>query len=55
MFDVGASMEESSCAFIVRILFLFRRLFILASTCANPLSWWQCHENLFPNVGFLAK
>jgi hypothetical protein len=55
MFGVGASLEESSCALVVGELSLFKRLSILASTCVDPLSWWWCHENQFPNVGFLAK
>ncbi len=48
-------MEESSCALVVGERFLFKRLSILAFTCVDPLSWWWCHENQFPNVGFLAK
>jgi hypothetical protein len=40
MFGVGASMEESSCALVVGKLYLFNWLSILASTCADPLSWW---------------
>jgi hypothetical protein len=55
MFGVGASMEESSYALVVGELSLFKRLSILASTCADLLFWWWCHENQFPNVGFLAK
>jgi len=45
MFGVGTSMEESFCALVVGELYLFKRLSILASTCADPLSWWWCHEN----------
>jgi hypothetical protein len=45
MFGVGTSMEEFSCALIVRFIYLFRRLSILASACVDPLSWWRCHGN----------
>jgi hypothetical protein len=37
MFGVRASMEKLSCALIVGKLSLFKRLSILASTCADPL------------------
>jgi hypothetical protein len=52
MFGVGTSMEESSCALVVGELYLFKRLSILASTCANPLSWWWCHETRFQMLAF---
>jgi hypothetical protein len=55
MFGVGASIEESSWALNIGELFLFRRLSISSSTCADPLTWWQMHEGQFPNVIFLAK
>lgn len=40
MVGVGASTEESSCAFVVEELVLFRRLFIPASTFVDRLFWW---------------
>jgi len=55
IFGVGTFMEESSCAFLVGELFLFRRLCVTPITCANPLIWWQIHDSQFPNVGFLTK
>ncbi len=39
---------------LLEILFI-RRLSIPTFACANLLSWWQCHENQFLNVGFLTK
>ncbi len=44
IFCVGASIEKSSCALIAGELFLFRRLSIVPTTCADPLAWWQFHE-----------
>jgi len=55
IFCVGAFIEESSCALIVGELFLFKRLFIVPTACADSLAWWHLHETSFPNVGFLAK
>jgi len=55
IFGVGTSMEESPCAFIVRELSLFRRLFVSLITCVDPLAWWRIHETRFPNVNFFAK
>jgi hypothetical protein len=52
MFGVKASMEESSHTLVVGKL-LFKRLSILPSTCVDPLSWWQSHENQFSNIGFV--
>jgi hypothetical protein len=37
--------QKSSNVLIIMKFYLFRRLFILLFTCANPLSWWQSHEN----------
>ncbi len=54
IFGVGASMEESSRALVVGKLSLFKR-FIIPTTCVDPLTCWQIHETLFPNVSFLAK
>jgi hypothetical protein len=48
-------MEDSSHVFVAGKLYLFRRLFILTFACVDPLSFWQHHENQFPNVGFLTK
>jgi len=55
MFGVGACVEESSLTLVIGELFLFQRLAIPPSMCANPLVWWKTHEGKFPNVGFLAK
>jgi hypothetical protein len=55
IFGVGASIEESSYAFVVGELSLFRRLFISFVTCVDPLTWWQIHETQFPNVRFFVK
>jgi hypothetical protein len=55
MFSVGTSMEEFSCVLVVGKLYLFKRFFIPTFVCVDFLSCWQCHENQFPNVGFLAK
>jgi len=55
MFNVRASMEESSWALVTTKLSLFRRLFIPPSMCVDPFVWWQTHEGYFPNVVFLAK
>ncbi len=38
VFGVGASMEESSHALVVRELSLFRRLFVSPATCLDPLT-----------------
>jgi hypothetical protein len=40
MFNVGASMEESSCVLVARELSLFKRLFIFAFKCVDLLFWW---------------
>ncbi len=53
MFGVKASMEESSHALVVGKIYSFKRLSILPSTCVDPLSWWQSHENQFANIGFV--
>jgi hypothetical protein len=37
MFGVGAPVEESSQTLVIGELFLFQRLAILPSMCANPL------------------
>ncbi len=42
MFSVRTSMEESSHAFVVGELYLFRRLSIFAFTSEDPLFWWRC-------------
>jgi hypothetical protein len=55
VFDVRASIEESSQALVIGELSLFKRLSIFSTTCANPLTWWCMHEAQFLNVGFLAK
>ncbi len=44
IFNVGASMEKTSCALVVLELYLFKRLFISLATCVDPLAWWQIHE-----------
>jgi hypothetical protein len=54
IFNVGTSMEKSSCALVVK-LSLFRRLSISLATCVDPLAWWWIHETQFPNVSFLVK
>jgi hypothetical protein len=38
--SVSAYIEESSCALVVGELFLFRRLFIVLTTCVNPFALW---------------
>ncbi len=55
VFEVRASIEESSQALVIGELSLFRRLFIFSSACANLLTWWCMHEGQFSNGGFLAK
>jgi hypothetical protein len=55
IFNVGASMEETSCALVVAELYLFMRLSISLVTCVDPLTWWQIHETQFLNVNFLVK
>jgi hypothetical protein len=40
VFNIGASMGESSWALIIGELSLFQKLSILLSICANPLAWW---------------
>jgi uncharacterized Tic20 family protein len=55
IFDVGTSMEESSCALVVGELSLFKRLYVLLATCVDPLAWWWIHETESPNVSFFAK
>jgi len=55
IFGVGASIKESSCAFIVGELSLFKRLSMSLVTCVDPLTWWRIHETQFPNVSFLVK
>jgi hypothetical protein len=55
MFSVGTSMEEFSCVLVVGKLYLFKRFFIPTFVCVDFLSCWQCHENQFADVGFLAK
>ncbi len=55
VFNIGASMGESSWALIIGELSLFQKLSILLSICANPLAWWQIHEGQFPNVGIFVK
>jgi hypothetical protein len=55
MFGVGASIKESSQTLVIGELFLFRKVVIPPSMCANPLVWWKTHESQFPNVGFLVK
>jgi hypothetical protein len=37
IFGVGASMEESSCAFVVGELSLFKRIYVSPTTCVDPL------------------
>jgi hypothetical protein len=44
MFDVGASMEESSQTFITAKISLFQRLSIPQSMCVDLLVSWQTHE-----------
>jgi hypothetical protein len=39
IFGVVPSVEESSHALVVGELSLFRRLFVVLVTCANPLAW----------------
>jgi hypothetical protein len=39
MFVVGALVEESFGTLIIGELFLFKRLFIPSSACADPLTW----------------
>jgi hypothetical protein len=45
MFSVGASMEKSSCALVVRELYLFKRLSISTYACVDPMFCWRSHEN----------
>jgi hypothetical protein len=44
MFGVEASIEESSRALVIGKLFLFRRLYVLPSTCVDPFTWRHIHE-----------
>ncbi len=44
IFYVGAFIEESSCAFLIGELFLFKRLSIVLDACVDPLVWWHLHE-----------
>jgi len=58
IFGVGTSMEESSHALIVGELSLFKRLYVIPTTCVDPLAWWwiqlkpnsqmllPCHTNI---------
>jgi hypothetical protein len=55
MFGVGASIEESSCALIIKKLSMFKRLPILPFACVDPLAWWCIHEGQFSDMGFLVK
>ncbi len=55
MFGVGASMEESSRALVIKELFLFWSLAIPPPMCANPFAWLKTHEGQFFNVGFLSN
>ncbi len=55
IFGAGASIEESSCALVVGKLSLFRRLFVVLTTCVDPFASWCIHESQFLNVGFFAK
>jgi hypothetical protein len=38
IFGVGTSMEESSCAFLVGELSLFKKLYVSLATCVDPLA-----------------
>jgi hypothetical protein len=55
IFGVGTSIEESSCALVIKDLFLFTILPIFIITCDDPLVWWCVNEAQFPNVMFLVK
>jgi hypothetical protein len=55
IFGVGASTKEYSCALVVGELSLFRRLFIVLTTCVDPFASWCIHESQFLNVGFFTK
>ncbi len=55
IFGVNVSIEKHSYVFVVGELYLFKRLFIVPTSCVDPLVWWCIHETQFPNVGFLAK
>jgi hypothetical protein len=55
IFGVVVSIEESSYFFVVKELSLFKRLFIVPTTCVDPLAWWCIHEIQVPNATFLAK
>ncbi len=55
MFGVGASMEESSRALVIKKLLLFWRLAIPPPMCANPFAWLKTHESQFFNVGFFVQ
>jgi hypothetical protein len=55
MFGVGASIKEFSQALVIGELFLFQRVVIPPSMCANSLVWWRTHEGQFPNVSLPNK
>jgi hypothetical protein len=55
IFGVGAFIEESSCALVVRELSLFKRLSMVLITCVDPFTLWCIYESQFLNVGFFAK
>ncbi len=55
IFGVSASIEESSCAFVIGELSLFRRLFAVLTTCFDPFALWCIHDSQFLNHGFFAK
>jgi hypothetical protein len=55
IFGVSVFIEESSCALVIRKLFLFKRLSVVLVACADPLARWHIHETQFPIVGFLAE
>jgi hypothetical protein len=44
MYGIGTSIEESSLAFVLRELSLFKRLSIIPYACVNPLASWHIHE-----------
>jgi hypothetical protein len=46
-------MEESSCAVVIRKLFLFWRLYIPLSKCVDPFAWWWTHQSRFQMLAFL--
>jgi hypothetical protein len=55
IFGVDTSIKKSSHALVVGELSLFKRLFVIPTTCVNPIVWWHNHETQFLNIGFLAK